>query len=213
MQTYTRCIILCSFIEGCIKSIITPGPRDFLLCADGGYNLAMAEGLVPNLVIGDLDSVRPGEILCDVMQLPREKDDTDLMAAIKYALNEQFENIVIVGGLGGRLDHTIASLQALAYGLDHGKRILLKDGFSQVCLIENESLRIARQEGMYLSVFAFSDVCTGVSESGVKYPLSGHTLRSSFPLGVSNEFAAEEALVGVESGRLLVVLAKADRRM
>lgn len=205
----TRCVIVCAYNEGSIREAIEIRGDDFVLCADGGYLLAERGGIVPDLLIGDLDSMgERREFACPIVQMPAEKDDTDTMLCIKYAIEKGFGDIVIVGGIGGRLDQTIANIQGLSYALDRGVRIRLCDHKNEAFMLENEALFIEKKAGCKLSIFAYSKTCTGVFERFVKYPLENHTLSSSFPLGVSNEFDGERAQIGVSCGRLLVILSR-----
>ena len=86
----------------------------FVLCADGGWQLARQAGVRPDLVIGDFDSSdQPGE--GPVERYPVEKDDTDTMLCLKKGLSMGFDDFLVVGGFGGRIDHTVGNLQALRY--------------------------------------------------------------------------------------------------
>lgn len=187
------------------------------MCADGGYLHARAEGIRPDIVIGDFDSVSFEKITndiknsgwgdsCQVLQYAAEKDDTDTMICLKYAIDQCFDDFIVLGGLGGRLDHTIANLQTMSHAIDCGKTIWFLDGSNRATLRNPGNLTIRKTEGFKISLFAYGDYCEGVFIQGVKYPLENCLLNQSFPLGVSNEFLLEKAEISHSSGKLLVIL-------
>ncbi|MDR3085352.1 MAG: thiamine diphosphokinase [Christensenellaceae bacterium] len=204
-----RCLIVCAYAETPLKGLIKEREGDFIVCADGGYAIALREGLKPDLLIGDLDSLPPGEEPeCETLRLQPEKDDTDTMACVKYALEHGFEEIVILGGIGGRLDQTFANLQTLGYCLSQGVRATLMDGRNRAFLIRDETIELKAEKGFKFSVFAWSDRAEGVSEENAKYHLDHYSMVSANPIGVSNEFLQNSARISVENGVLLVVLSK-----
>lgn len=180
---------------------------DCYICADAGVRLAQALGMTPDWIVGDFDSL--GEIpeRSDVAVYPAEKDDTDLILAAKYALSKDCTELIFYGALGGRLDHTIANLQMLRMLADAGARGILVDDRHWVTLQRGGKVRYPRREG-YFSLFSLTETCEDVTLEGVAYPLVHGTLSGTFPLGVSNEIIAEEAVVTVGKGDLLVVFAR-----
>lgn len=185
------------------------GEGNFVICADGGVGTASAYGIHPDLVVGDFDSMDenldPKMYGVEIIRLPKEKDDTDMMFAVKLALERGYRDFVFYGATGGRFDHTVANLQMLAYLCDHGARGVLLDAEQEIFMMEHETCRFPRREGWFFSVFSYTETCCGVSESGVKYPLNRVELSQSFPLGVSNEIQEEYATISVEQGKLLIV--------
>lgn len=146
-----------------------------------------------------------------VIRLPQEKDDTDTMCCIKKGLELGMERFLIAGGIGGRLDHTLANLQSLAYLNVRGVPAVLADKKNLVQIVSPGCLTLARQEGFHFSLFSYSARCRGVTLSGAKYPLTEAVLENSFPIGVSNEFAAETVTVSHSEGQLLVLVSADDR--
>ncbi len=201
-----RCIIICGYIDGTIRRAVSLQPKDFIICADAGLDLAAREDIRPDLYIGDGDS-RHTEFDGPCIHLPVRKDDTDLMAAIKYAIEHSFDDLWIIGGLGGRFDHSVASLQSLAYALSRGVNARLVDADTAVFLCRDR-ITLPRRPGFTLSVFAYGGRCTGVSITGASYSLENATLTPDFPLGVSNEIIEEEAVVEVKTGVLLIICSK-----
>ena len=200
---WRRCAIFTARCEGDPAQAYERREGDLILCADAGYAFARKLGLRPDAVIGDFDSAdAPTEE--NVIRHPVIKDDTDMILCARYALEMGVTEILIVGGLGGRLDHTLANLQALGWLAAQGVRAELCDGRVRVWALHNDSIRIPRTAGK-LSLFALDGVCEGVWSRGVKYPLDGDVLTPLFPLGMGNDFTENEAEIGVERGTLLVI--------
>ena len=182
-------------------------PGDMVICADGGIRHAEALGLIPDLVVGDFDSYGYRDFPCETQVFQSEKDDTDMLIAIKAGLAAGYRSFALYGGLGGRLDHTVANLQHLLYLSDHNAQGCLLDAKNEAFIID-KSRMIPRKKGYKLSFFSADTACCGVSLRGVKYPLAEATLTNAFPLGVSNEFAGDRCEVSLRSGRLLCILSK-----
>ena len=183
---------------------VAPTPGDYVIAADGGYLHCREAGLVPDLLLGDFDSLDalPGDT--DVERFPVDKDDTDSMLAMKLGLEKGHRTFHLYGGTGGRMDHTLANLQGLAYLARQGARGYLYDASYVFTALWNSSLDLpAREEGIF-SVFALGETARGVSILGGRYPLEGGELSPFFPLGVSNHFEGRPVRVSVEKGCLLV---------
>lgn len=184
-----------------------PGdPGDFVVAADAGYRTCLREGVTPDLLIGDFDSMEPPADYAHVRRLPVEKDDTDTLAALREGLGRGCDTFYIYGGTGGkRLDHTLANLQSLLFLRRRGARGFLYGDDFLWTVIENEELRVEKTvEWGLLSVFCLGDRAEGVRESGVQYPLEDGALSPEFPLGVSNHILEPEARICVRKGALAV---------
>lgn len=181
-------------------------PADALvIAADGGLVTLEAVGIVPDIVLGDFDSLGRVPEGKNVLFHEPEKDDTDTMLAVRRALELGAETIVILGGLGGRFDHSLANLQTLSYIANHGVTGWLI-GCGSVCtVIKNSGISFKAEMTGILSVFSLTESSRGVELRGVKYPLYDHVLTSAFPLGVSNEFTGIQASVSVREGALAVM--------
>ena len=180
----------------------------FVVAADGGWEHLRRVGRLPDLLIGDLDSLEtPPPPSVPLLRHPVEKDDTDMLLAVKEGLRRGCDTFFLLGGTGGRLDHTLANLQTLAFLHENGCRGWLFDRKS--ALTATKSLRLpadlpfAAGTGT-LSVFAFGGRAADVTLTGLHYPLSGADLTPSFPLGVSNHWNGGNADVRCKSGCLLV---------
>lgn len=178
----------------------------FVICADRGLEHAKMLGIVPDLIVGDFDSLgyRPDED-CEILAFKPEKDDTDLMIAVKQAIARGRKNIAIYSALGGRLDHTIGNIQSIAYALEHGASAELISADERVCLLSPGKYSFDKNDDLSLSLFSYGGEVTGLTLSGTKYTLENGTLSDSFPLGISNVITSDNAVISFESGRLLVI--------
>lgn len=181
---------------------------DMVIAADGGYLYTLEAGIHADVLIGDFDSL---DGICEleaaapvVLRLPKEKDQTDTFAALAYGLERGFKAFHVYGGTGGRLDHTLANIQCLAYLLGNGARGYLHDGSAVVTAARTEINLAPRDDGI-ISVFALGGALEGVYLRGLKYGLENATLTTDFPLGVSNEFIGRPVSIGAERGDMLVV--------
>ena len=209
-----RCVIFTARCDGDVKRAYAPQDGDYVLCADGGWQLARQAGFRPDLVIGDFDSSdQPGD--GPVERYPVEKDDTDTMLCLKRGLSMGFDDFLFVGGFGGRIDHTVGNLQALRYAANRAAAIVMSDGASWATVVEGGAVRVpadAIGEGpVKLSVFALDRECRGVTIRGTKWQIENATWTNGFPLGVSNEFTAECAEISVAEGALLVTVCREEQ--
>ena len=204
-----RCVIITAGPMGPyepLKELFAPD--DFIICADGGLIHAEKLGLNADVLVGDLDSLGEPPQNIELYRFKKEKDETDTILAIDCALEKGFRNFLILGGLRGRLDHTVANFSALYYLYRHGGEGILTDADNEVRLLLPGELHLKRREGCYVSVFPFEGVSEGVTEKGLHYTLDNATLDCGFPLGVSNQFSADEAVISVKKGTLLIILSK-----
>ena len=187
---------------------ITLTESDLVIAADGGYDHLLQIGLRADVVIWDFDSVTSSEIwedtVCEKLTYPPEKDDTDMMLAIKLGLSRGFGQFNIYGGLGGRLDHTVANIQALSFLAEHSAQGILHHPDYELTVIKNSSFTVAKDKTGYISVFSLSDTSENVTIKGLEYELEGATLTNSFPLGVSNAATGKKGIISVEGGTLLI---------
>ena len=183
-----------------------PASGDFVIAADAGYRVCQSLGIVPDLLLGDFDSMEQPPDFPNIHRSPVEKDDTDTMLAIKTALEKGCDTVYIYGGTGGkRLDHTLANLQSLLYLRRRGARGWLYDDDFVWTVIENETLTIEKEvEWGLFSAFCLGDQAEGIHETGFQYPLSDAVLTPEFPLGVSNHILEPTAVVTVRKGILAV---------
>ena len=184
--------------------VTAPQEGDHILAADGGYRHCKAINLTPDLLLGDFDSLGIPPDTLPVQTFPVEKDDTDTMLALKTGLNLGYRTFHIYGGTGGRMDHTLANLQALAYLAQQGARGYLYDETYVFTAIYNSSITLpARSEGIF-SVFCLGPEPKNISILGGQYGGEHVPLSPFFPLGVSNHFQGKPVTISVEAGCLLI---------
>ena len=196
------CVIFCA---GGFEKLARPiDSTDYILAADGGLVHLQRLGLRPNGIIGDFDSL--GYIPRDAQVFPVEKDDTDSMLAVRKGLALGYRRFELYGALdGARLDHTLANLQTLCFLAEHGAKGYLIGLRYMAAVIKNTGVTFPPEAKGILSLFCLGQDAAGVSLAGLKYPLTGGTLSSSFPLGVSNHFTGQASSVRVESGTLIAL--------
>lgn len=183
----------------------TPTTEDFVIAADAGLRYLEQCDITANLVIGDFDSLRSLPTHPNTMALNPEKDDTDMLAAVREGIKAGYSVFHIYCGTGGRIDHTIANLQVLAYLAQNGMQGFLFDKDSVMTAITNQKITFDKIPSGYISVFSYTEKSEGVYLQGLKYELNNATITNTFPLGVSNEFIGKESSISVSDGTLLIV--------
>ncbi|MBE6989281.1 MAG: thiamine diphosphokinase [Ruminococcaceae bacterium] len=184
-----------------------PGPDDWLIAADGGWSVCRQLGLTPNLLIGDFDSLEEVPDFPHIRRVPVEKDDTDMMLAVKEGLTAGERIFHLYGGMGGRrMDHTIANLQTLLYLARQGAQGWLYGRGERYTAICDGTITLPAQPAGILSVFCLGENARGVTISDAQYELKNAVLTADFPLGVSNHFVGRPITVSVERGGLLIGL-------
>ena len=189
------------------REAFCPKDGDFVIAADGGCGALEKAGVVPDLCVGDFDSLGFVPNLPDVISVdPIKKDDTDTMLAINEGLARGFKRFYIFGGTGGkRPDHTVANIQALCRLASLGAFGCLVGMREVYAVIKNGSLRLPRRDAGTVSVFSLDEVSRGVTETGLLYSLKDGELRRDFPMGVSNSFVGGDAEISVKNGTLLIM--------
>lgn len=200
-----RCII---FAGGKPESRLPNGldtENAYIIAADSGYKLCKKFGITPDLAVGDFDSLMFIPDDCEQMTFPKEKDDTDLMLAIKQAIERGCTDITILGALGGRFDHTFANIQTLAYIRTQGAWGRILTNYEEIILVSPGKYSVSVDEKCSLSLFSYSQSVKGLTVSGVKYPLENAELTNIFPLGVSNDVVGDKADISFDEGLLLII--------
>jgi len=196
------------------RRVLQPG--DIYHAADGGTQHALALGVLPSRVIGDLDSLTQGDRqllqggAVEIQQFPRDKNDTDLELAIAAALRDGYRRMVVVGALGGRLDQALGNLALLGSDRLADCDIRFDDGVEEVfftrarCVIHGISADL-------VSLIPWGGVVTGITTLGLRWPLQGESLFPQRTRGISNEMMQEEASITLGSGLLLVIHRRQNR--
>ncbi|MCM1363740.1 MAG: thiamine diphosphokinase [Faecalibacterium sp.] len=178
---------------------------DFVICADGGADAAERNGITPDLFVGDFDSlgrVPKGE---NVIVHPTEKDETDSLLAVNCGLERGYKDFIMYGMLGGRLDHTYANIQLLMYLCEKDAIGTLIGCGYKITAIKNSRVDYDETESGMISVFSFIPESRGITISGLKYEVSDFTLKSTFPMAVSNEFLGKKSYIEVKDGALIIM--------
>ncbi|MCI6584189.1 MAG: thiamine diphosphokinase [Mobiluncus sp.] len=226
-----RCLVVVGRVEG--LDLIERESLDgynFVICADSGQVAAKRLGLDVDVYLGDFDSsVAPaGRVVhadldgktaendfeeknsssegsVKVVVLPAEKNVTDSEAAVDYAASRGFEVIDVMGGLAGRLDHTLGNLAILEKYCESQVSVSFFDGINRVRLLGPGTHEVPRGRYQYLGVIPQSDEVKGLGLTGVKYEVEDFTLSAGSTRGVSNEILGESAQVTIGFGRALVI--------
>lgn len=186
---------------------ISPRAGDYVIAADGGWKACCRADVKPDLLLGDFDSLESIPAFENIERVPVEKDDTDMMLAVKRGLAMGETEFHLYGGMGGsRTDHTIANMQTLAHLARRGARGWLYGDHEIYTAICDGSITFSAREAGILSVFCMGSDAEGVFIRGGQYPLNNAILTSEFPLGVSNHFIGDPITVSVRSGLLLLGL-------
>lgn len=182
-------------------------PKDcYIIAADRGYENLKRMGILPDMTVGDFDSLGYTPDDTEILRHPIEKDDTDALLAIKEGITKGFRYFILYGCVGGdRIDHTIANLQALNFIAAQGGMGFLIDGDTVITAIQNSKLMFDARERGDISVFCLGCDAEGVNIKGLHYELTNATLTSAFPLGVSNSFEGKASFVSVKNGTLTIL--------
>ena len=183
---------------------------DLIIAADGGLKHLLYLERPPDILIGDLDSLEPELVRIykqkgiHLIEHPSEKDDTDTELAIQHALSLNPEEILLLGGIGDRIDHTLSNVGLLLYGLRQNIPMRLTDGLQSAFLTDDRAAVVGRI-GDWVSLLPWTERVGGITTEGLKYPLIEGTLEWGHSLGISNELTAPRATVKISSGILLIV--------
>ncbi len=195
---------------------------DFFIFCDGGLSHAKGLCVQPDIIVGDFDSCKPsvlkeyeageeklaGADVPQIIKLPCEKDDTDTLFAVKWALEKGYSDFLLLGSMGGRFDHAFGNVSILLFLHRLGKKAILIDDYSLMCIAAKEPLYID-DNCSYFSIMTIAGDVSGVNIKNAKYPLVNAPLYCEYQMGISNEvLPGQTAEVSVEQGRVLVVIVK-----
>lgn len=197
------------------RMVVKKGKWDSIIGVDGGVEFCYREGILPNRIVGDFDTLE-AEILkwyrehseVEIREFNPVKDATDTQIAVELALEMGSEKIVILGGTGTRLDHVLGNIQTLYLALERGVSCQILDRHNRIQLIrERYIIRRDKQYGTYFSLIPLTTEVRGVTLLGAKYPLERHdfTVLGTGSLGVSNEIVGEEVEIRIESGVMILI--------
>ena len=177
---------------------------DLIIAADSGQITAAKCGVIPHLIVGDFDSSDlPSQTDAEIIRVPAEKDDTDTMLACNLAIQRGARRITILGGTGGRIDHSLSNLFLLEKWKANGIDIVLCDGDNRVRVLLDETVHLSSDGFRYFSLIALEPAT--VSVSGCTYPLRSASLIRTEPYAVSNEIMDDAAQITVCGGVVLLI--------
>lgn len=186
---------------------------DYIICADGGATHLSKVNLIPDVIIGDLDSIEQ-EVLSlyggkevEFKTFPAKKDKTDFELSIDYALELGASELIITSATGTRLDHTIANIMLLYPLLMKGVKAKIIDNNNEIYMV-NDSMQLKKEEYTYVSIIPLFDNVLGVTTKGFEYETEGIDFKLASTLGISNSLVAEEGSIKIDKGVCLVIKSK-----
>lgn len=178
---------------------------DFVIYCDSGLKHMAGLQARPGLIVGDFDSHENPHLDVETIVLPCEKDDTDTVFAVKEAVKRSFENFLLIGVVGARLDHSLANVSILLYLDSLGKKGSIIDDYSEMEIVSDKPVCIGN-EYAFFSLMNITGMAKGITVRGAKYPLENAEITCEYQYGISNEvLGGEGAVVSVASGKLLLI--------
>lgn len=201
-----RCVIVggadinnYAYIRSCLRK------DDFIVFCDSGLKHLESLQVRPGLIVGDFDSHDNPHLDVETIVLPCEKDDTDTVFAVKEAIKRGFEDFLLIGVIGARLDHTLGNVSILLYLDSLGKKGCIIDDYSEMEIVSNEPAYIGNGYSFF-SILNITGCARGITIRDAKYPLTDAEITCEYQYGVSNEpLPGKTAMVSVKDGRLLLI--------
>ncbi|WP_273402264.1 thiamine diphosphokinase [Traorella massiliensis] len=179
--------------------------NDFVIAVDGGYQYCLNLNIHPDLVVSDFDSY-PHEIKgIEILRSQPEKDDTDMMLAILAGLERGYDEFVIYGGMGGRLEHTLGNIQCLNFLCQKKAHGIMISQNSRVEVLGKGSRSYDASMSGYISIFSLADESV-ISIENLKYSLDHKRISNATTLGVDNEFIGKESKITLHEGCICIVI-------
>ncbi|PIQ73129.1 thiamine diphosphokinase [Candidatus Roizmanbacteria bacterium CG11_big_fil_rev_8_21_14_0_20_36_8] len=182
---------------------------DLIIAADGGANNIVVNGIIPNIVVGDMDSIDPDVYskinngLTKLIKYKREKDKTDSELAVELAIENGAWQIDIFGMIGDRFDHLLSNVFLLSKFAKKAHIIIHQKNIRMYYLFDK--IDLSGKKGDELSLIPLSSGVKGISTKGLQYELENETLSFGSTRGVSNVFTSDKASINVSSGKLIVI--------
>ena len=181
-----------------------------VICADGGARHLLDTGMVPTLIVGDMDSLdrvsqdRYKSMGARIIRHPREKNETDTELALREAFEMTPSEVWIWGGLGHRIDHILANVSLLVQGIRNGIEVRLIDPWCEVFLVTRRKI-LEGEVGQTVSLLPFGGEVSGITLTGFEYPLTKALMEVGSPYGISNRLTKHQGIIEADAGVLLVV--------
>lgn len=183
---------------------------DLIICADGGASHLKKFGVMPHILLGDFDSILKEDLEyfkthgVQVLKFPVEKDMTDTELAVELAIEKGSNEIIIIGGLGSRMDHSMSNVFLLKKMLANDVKGRIINESNEITVIDS-SIKLKKDIGMKVTLLPLTESVEGVTTKGLYYPLIDAKITMGSTLGVSNEFVEDIAEVSIRKGLLLVI--------
>lgn len=178
---------------------------DYVIFCDSGLKHLKNLQVQPSLIVGDFDSHENPHLDVKTIILPCEKDDTDTVFAVKEAINRGFDDFLLIGVVGARLDHTLGNVSILLYLDSLGKKGRIIDDYSEMEIVSEKPVSIADSYSFF-SLLNITGYAKGITITGAKYPLVNGEISCEYQYGVSNEvLPSENTVVTVNYGKLLLI--------
>lgn len=182
---------------------------DYVIYCDSGLKHIPGLQVQPSLIVGDFDSHENPGLDIETIVLPREKDDTDTVFAVKEALRRGFDHVLLLGVVGARLDHTLGNVSILLYLDSLGKHGCIIDDYSELEIISGQPVSVCDRYAFF-SLLNITGCAKGITVTGAKYPLQDAEIPVTYQYGISNEvLPGETAVISVSDGKLLLVKVRA----
>lgn len=178
---------------------------DYVIFCDSGLKHLSSLQVKPSLIVGDFDSHENPHLDTETIVLPCEKDDTDTVYAMKEAIKRGYDTFLLIGVIGGRLDHTLGNISMLLYLDSHGCKGTIIDDYSEMEIISSEPAYI-EDKYEFFSLLNITGCAKGITIQNAKYPLNDGEITCEYQYGVSNEvLPGKTAIVSVREGKLLLI--------
>jgi len=190
-----------------------PRGTDYTVYCDSGLRHMEHLHAKPDLIVGDFDSHEKPHLDVETVVLPREKDDTDTVYAVREAVRRGFDVFLLLGAVGGRFDHSLGNMSILMYLDSMGKRGCIVDDYSEMEIVSREPVCVSNGYACF-SLLAIGGGAAGVSIAGAKYPLENAEIGCDYQYGISNEvLPGGIARISVQKGRLLLIKVRRDSEL
>ena len=183
---------------------------DILICADGGAKHLYKAGLMPNVIVGDLDSIDKetleyyNKLKVQFYKFPSEKDKTDTEIAIDYAIEKNVSEIILLGVTGTRLDHTIGNIMLLFRLLNQNIKARIVDEHNEIYITDGD-LKLEKEDGVFVSIIPIYKDAKEVTLKGFKYETNKLEFKLGTTIGISNEIISEYGNINIKDGTCLVI--------
>lgn len=178
---------------------------DYVIFCDSGLKHLKQLQVQPSLIVGDFDSHENPHLDVETIVLPCEKDDTDTVYAVKEAVKRGFDDFLLIGVVGARLDHTLGNVSILLYLDSLGKHGCIIDDYSEMEIVSEKPVSVCDRYAFF-SLLNITGSANGITITGAKYPLNGGVISCEYQYGISNEvLPGETAVVSVKCGKLLLI--------